>query len=108
MMQVPAPPRHLPAPASAAWTRIYRHLAGRGLWVELDVLPLELAACSCAMYLAAASTPGVYPHVVEDARMNARRALADMLYIPEAKINFATMSAAGLDEDIVSVCAPLE
>lgn len=108
MTKIPVPPAHLTNPARSAWERLYRNLAGRGEWDDLYLIALELAAGSCALYLTAATTPGADPKLVEDARLNARRALAEMRYIPEARINFATLTISGLDVDIVAACAPLE
>lgn len=107
MTPEPAPPVHLNKSACAAWKRIYRHLAARGEWDDLYLIPLELAAGSCSLYLRVAAVPGADPALLEEVRLNARRALAEMCYISKSRINFATLTESGLDAEIVSICEPL-
>jgi hypothetical protein len=105
MSQEPQPPERLSKQAAAAWHRIYANLASRNEWQDLYVSCLEVTACHCALYLIAARTPSPDPALVEDIRLQARRGLVEMLYVPAARMRIATLTPDGLDADISAVCA---
>jgi len=103
----PLPPARLSAPAKAAWHRIYDALAGRGEWLDLYRGQLEMTASHCALYLLVARQRHADPIQVEEVRLNARRGLAQMLYLPAERVTLATLTPEGIDAEISAVCAPL-
>lgn len=107
-MTAPAPPDYLNGAARAAWYRLHANLLDRGAWHDLDAIGLELVAMACAGYMAGASLPDSDPKLVEEARLLARRMLAEFLYIKPERIPLATLTPAGLDADIAGLCEPLE
>lgn len=107
MKRVPSPPDHLHGPAVAVWHRLHAFLAQRNRWEDVYYAPLAMTATVCARYVALAKIPGIDPQAVAQARLSARRMLAEMTFIQASRINVGVLNDDGLDADIAFLCAPL-